>query len=143
MKGSARGRAAFAAGAAAAAGLVWFWLANRDADVARGRTLYANYCAACHGANLEGQPDWRQSLPNGRMPAPPHDASGHTWHHSDEELVLIVKGGLGAVAPGYESDMPAFGPVLSDDDIVAILGFLKSTWPKRERDYQTARSGRQ
>jgi mono/diheme cytochrome c family protein len=74
------------------------------------------------------------------MPAPPHDASGHTWHHSDEELLTITKKGLAAVVPGYESDMPAFEGSLSDDEIRAILAFIKSTWPKTEREYQQARS---
>src|SRR5205807_2276140 len=50
---------------------------NDAALVARGKAIYAEHCAACHGANLEGQANWRSRLPNGRLPAPPHDASGH------------------------------------------------------------------
>ncbi|WP_410054131.1 c-type cytochrome [Cupriavidus sp. BIC8F] len=46
--------------------------------VRRGKPVYASHCAACHGANLEGQPDWRNRRPNGRLAAPPHDPSGHT-----------------------------------------------------------------
>src|SRR3712207_630865 len=52
------------------------------AQVALGRQVYAANCASCHGANLEGQPNWQQDLPAGGRPAPPHDASGHTWHHN-------------------------------------------------------------
>src|SRR3989338_1234586 len=63
-------------------------------QVARGNPVYAKYCAACHGANLEGQPKWQEKLPTGRMPAPPHDASGHTWHHPDGVLFGITKYGL-------------------------------------------------
>ena len=99
--------------------------------VSQGKVIYANHCVACHGANLEGQPDWRQRLPNGRLPAPPHDATGHTWHHPDAVLVDIVKNGLvpGRTAPsGYESDMPAYGQLLSDADIAAVLAYIKSTW---------------
>ena len=44
------------------------------AQLALGQQLYAANCASCHGANLEGQPDWRRRNENGRMPAPPHDA---------------------------------------------------------------------
>ena len=74
------------------------------------------------------------------MPAPPHDASGHTWHHSDAQLLRIIRDGLAAIAPGYETDMPAFGDVLTDTEIIAILDFIKSTWPERERAYQQART---
>lgn len=107
--------------------------------VTQGRQIYADQCAACHGANLEGQPDWRSPLPSGRLPAPPHDASGHTWHHPDEVLFRIVKEGTAAiVGGGYESDMPGFGDVLSDAEIRAVLAYIKSTWPERERAYQHA-----
>ncbi|MBZ0126585.1 MAG: c-type cytochrome, partial [Rhodocyclaceae bacterium] len=80
------------------------------AKVARGQAVYAASCAACHGTRLEGQPDWRSRKPDGRMPAPPHDDSGHTWHHPDEILFGITKEGLvpGKYGPpGYVSDMPA------------------------------------
>lgn len=100
-------------------------------QVAQGRKIYGQYCAACHGANLEGQPDWRSRKPDGRMPAPPHDESGHTWHHPDHILFGITKEGLvpGRYGPpGYTSDMPAFGSVLSDDDIRAVLAFIQSGW---------------
>lgn len=100
--------------------------------VSRGKPIYANHCAACHGASMEGQPNWRERQPNGRLPAPPHDASGHTWHHPDAVLVDIVKHGLvpGRTAPdAYESDMPAFERLLSDADVLAVLAYIKSGWP--------------
>jgi mono/diheme cytochrome c family protein len=80
-------------------------------------------------------------LPTGRLPAPPHDASGHTWHHSDGDLFKITKFGLAAIVPGYQSDMPAFGDILSEDEIRSALTFIKSRWPDRQRLYQEARSG--
>lgn len=96
--------------------------------VSEGRAIYATYCAGCHGANLEGQPNWQQRLPNGMMPAPPHDATGHTWHHADDLLFLITKeGGVGP--PGYVSGMPGFGGQLSDAEIWEVLAYIKSTWP--------------
>ena len=79
-------------------------------------------------------------LPSGRLPAPPHDASGHTWHHADGQLLRIIRDGLAAFAPGYETDMPSFGGVLDDAQIVAIIDYIKSTWPERERAYQQART---
>lgn len=104
------------------------------AQVALGQKLYAQHCAACHGAKLEGQPDWRRRLPNGRMPAPPHDESGHTWHHPDAVLFGITKDGLvPPYAPrDYQSDMPAFGGTLSDEEIRAVLAYIKGHWKSRE-----------
>jgi mono/diheme cytochrome c family protein len=78
-------------------------------------------------------------LPNGRLPAPPHDATGHTWHHSDAQLFRIVRDGLSAIVPGYETDMPAFAGVITDEEIRAVLEFIKSRWPERERAYQQTR----
>jgi mono/diheme cytochrome c family protein len=101
-----------------------------------GQNVYAANCASCHGAKLEGQPDWMRRLPNGRMPAPPHDATGHTWHHSDRQIFTITKRGIGAVVPGYESDMPVYQGILSDDEIAAALAYIKSTWPERQRGFQ-------
>ena len=101
-----------------------------DAQVALGRQVYAANCASCHGTNLEGQPNWQQDLPTGGRPAPPHDASGHTWHHNDQSLFTTVKQGGQATAPAdYKSNMPAFGDTLSDEEIWAVLAFIKSTWP--------------
>lgn len=113
------------------------------AQVAQGRGVYAAQCAACHGANLEGQPDWRRRQPNGRLPAPPHDESGHTWHHPDRVLFEITREGIAAHAPaGYESDMPAFGQTLSDAEIWAALAYIKSTWPAEIRNRQDRMSQR-
>ena len=77
--------------------------------VDRGARIYAQYCAACHGGNLQGEPNWQTANEDGSLPAPPHDASGHTWHHPDELLFRITKYGTGK-ALGMESlvsNMPA------------------------------------
>ena len=106
-----------------------------------GELLYRENCASCHGADLEGQPDWRSRLPSGRLPAPPHDGSGHTWHHPDRALFDIVKRGPAAiVGDGYESDMPGFDGTLTDAEITAILDYIKSTWPERMRVLQEGRT---
>ena len=98
-----------------------------------GKQIYVQHCASCHGLKLEGAPDWRKPLANGRMPAPPHDDNGHTWHHPDEVLFGITKNGIAAYAPpGYQSDMPAFAGKLSDDQIWAVLAYIKSHWHSRE-----------
>ncbi len=99
--------------------------------VAEGAEIYAAECAVCHGVNLEGQPDWRVRGPDGLLPAPPHDETGHTWHHDGETLFNLTKYGLGEMIgdPDYESAMPAFEDVLTDAEIVAVLSYIKSTWP--------------
>ena len=99
-----------------------------------GGGIYAQECAACHGAKLEGQPNWRLRLANGRMPAPPHDESGHTWHHPDHVLFGITKDGLvPPYAPAeYESDMPPFKTRLNDDEIWAVLAYIKSHWTSQD-----------
>jgi len=123
--------------AAAIAAVALAWPRTKGPDLSRGAAVYAGACASCHGAKLEGQPDWRSPGPKGRLPAPPHDETGHTWHHPDDVLFRIVKEGTAAfVGGGYESDMPGFGGVLSDEDIRAVLAYIKSTWPERERRYQ-------
>lgn len=136
MKGKARIAMAAGAGAVAlAAGGLLLWPSVPEAD---GRALYLDNCASCHGAALEGQPDWRRPGPSGRLPAPPHDASGHTWHHPDRVLREIVRRGSAAVVgQGYESDMPGFEGILTDSEIDAILDYIKSTWPDRERSFQS------
>jgi mono/diheme cytochrome c family protein len=118
--------------------------AETPAPIARGAVVYAEACAACHGANLEGAPDWRTPGPDGLLPAPPHDASGHTWHHGDAVLFRITKEGPAAVVGGgYRSAMPGFADVLSDEDIWAVLAFIRSTWPERQRAYQAEMSARE
>lgn len=114
-------------------------IANSDngKQVAAGEKIYAANCASCHGSKLEGEKNWRVRKENGRLPAPPHDASGHTWHHPDEHLLGIIKDGLTAYAPaGYATDMPAFKSVLSDAEIEAVLVYIKSRWPQDIRERQ-------
>ena len=105
------------------------------AMVATGAKIYENHCASCHGADLQGQPDWRSRGPDGLLPAPPHDASGHTWHHDDETLFRITKLGVAKVIGDetYKTAMPAYGGVLSDAEIIAVLSWIKAQWPPEVR----------
>jgi mono/diheme cytochrome c family protein len=139
-------------GVAALAGLATLggvaWLSAQDArhepgqpgllrwqdagTVALGAEIYAAECASCHGADLEGQETWQERRADGRLPAPPHDETGHTWHHPDEMLIAITTHGTEALIGGdYRSDMMGFGDRLSEDEIVAVLSYIKSTWPPR------------
>ncbi len=136
----------FAGAVVAIAGSSFFWsfsgksvvaLSLNSGDqkmVSLGSKKYQQYCASCHGVNLEGQPNWQTRLENGRLPAPPHDKSGHTWHHTDALLFKITKQGTKAVVgDDYETDMRGFSAELSDDQIIAVLSYIKSTWPAEIR----------
>jgi mono/diheme cytochrome c family protein len=108
--------------------------------IALGEQVYAANCAGCHGVNLEGQPDWQQSNPDGSLQAPPHDETGHTWHHGDAALIeSIRRGGARLSASMGTSTMPAYKDILDDDEITAVLTYIKSTWPD---DIRTAQSSR-
>lgn len=110
-----------------------FWVAPaQEPALSDGKALYGMFCASCHGAKMQGQPNWRSRMANGRLPAPPHDMTGHTWHHPDALLLSLIRDGLvpGISAPdGYESDMPALGAALSDRQIKSILAYIKTYWP--------------
>jgi mono/diheme cytochrome c family protein len=118
--------------------------ANSGVSLAEGARLYAAQCAACHGANLEGQANWRQRGPDGYLPAPPHDASGHTWHHPDQQLFEVTKQGTMALLGGdYKSNMRGFADDLSDEEIWGILRYIRSRWPEdiqRRQQELTARA---
>lgn len=100
------------------------------ARLAEGAVIYRDYCASCHGADLEGEPDWRSRNADGSFRAPPHDETGHTWHHPDAQLFAVVKYGTEVVTAGaVQSPMIGFGEILDDDEILSVLAFIKSTWP--------------
>ncbi|SEH36874.1 c-type cytochrome [Magnetospirillum fulvum] len=114
-----------------------------EIQVARGAELYAAQCARCHGAGLQGEPDWQRRKPNGELPAPPHDASGHSWHHPNEYLFAVTKHGMARfVPPDYKSAMPSYVGILSDAEIRAVIAFIQSTWPPEIRGRQAAISAR-
>ncbi len=110
-----------------------------------GEQLYANNCASCHGVNLEGQENWQTPGDDGVLPAPPHDETGHTWHHGDDLLFSYTKlGGAEFLKQSgvteFASGMPAFDDLLEDAEIIAILDYIKSTWPENIQDNQSERS---
>ena len=130
-------------------GVAWYVVVDaggRGADatdpelVALGAAVYEQHCAACHGKELEGEPDWRRRKADGTLPAPPHDATGHTWHHSDDLLFRLTRDGPGVIAgENYRTTMPAYGGILSDREIWSVLAYIKSRWPADIRKAQAER----
>ena len=104
----------------------------RDTATSSGQAIFRANCAVAHGADGEGQPDWHIKKPDGVLPAPPLNGGGHTWHHGDGTLYTYVSRGGKAFEspdiPSFKSGMPAFGEVLSHDDIIAVIEYVKSLW---------------
>lgn len=101
----------------------------------QGEQLYQAQCASCHGVNLEGAPGWQRANADGTMPPPPHDETGHSWHHDMQMLFDYTKfGGEEALRrrgiTDVKSAMPGFGGILDDDEVRTVLAFIQSTWPE-------------
>ena len=118
-------------GPAIGTGLLLVRTSAAQKQPAEGLVLYQQHCASCHGVNLEGQPNWRRRSPDGSPRAPPHDETGHTWHHPDDQLFAMTK--LGDTP---QSAMPAFKDTLSDQQIWNILEAIKLYWPENVRQRQ-------
>ncbi len=110
-------------------------------DLTNGSAMYAEHCSSCHGIHLEGQTDWHIPDDDGIRPAPPHDETGHTWHHDSKLLFDYTKLGgqslferLGVT--DVKSGMPGFANLLDDDDIWDILAFIRSSWPEEIKQIQ-------
>lgn len=112
-------------------------------EVAVGRQVYLQNCAACHGANAQGAPDWTKPDARGNLPPPPHDDTGHTWRHGDAELAGIIRNGQRDVFNKTpELTMPAFEGRLGDEEIEAVIAYLKSLWTPEQRRFQEGQNRR-
>lgn len=111
-------------------------------QVEQGREVYQQYCQSCHGPEGKGLTEqWRERDALGELPAPPHDATGHTWRHSDAMLYQMISEGWRD--PFNKSDrltMPAFGEVLTREEIEDVLAYLRTLWTEEQRQYQRERS---
>ncbi|MDE2893020.1 MAG: c-type cytochrome [Chloroflexota bacterium] len=97
-----------------------------------GQQIFAATCAACHGADGKGAENWMVRDEDGRLPPPPLNGEGHTWHHSDGVLYGIVsEGGAGI---GFGSNMPGFKEELTREEIVAVLEYVKTWWEGKAID---------
>src|SRR5258705_9623841 len=106
-----------------------------------GRAIYQHHCASCHGADAQGVSHWQERDEHGELPAPPHNAEGHTWRHSDAELYQMVdKGWRDPFNKTKRLTMPAFGDVLSPEQIRAVITYLKTLWTAEQRQFQLEES---
>lgn len=112
--------------------------------VKSGRSIHEKYCASCHGANAQGAPNWQERDEHGELPAPPHDAEGHTWRHSDAELYeMVSKGWRDPFNKTKRLTMPPFADVLSPEQIRAVITYLKTLWAPDQRQFQAEESKNQ
>jgi mono/diheme cytochrome c family protein len=113
-------------------------------SVKSGRAIYGQHCASCHGANAQGAPDWKERDEHGELPAPPHNAEGHTWRHSDAMLYeMVAKGWRDPFNKTKRLTMPAFGDALSAEQIRTVITYLKTLWTPEQRGYQSEESHNQ
>lgn len=106
-----------------------------------GQSVYNTQCSSCHGINGEGQFPDAPLEPDltGRYGAPPHDATGHTWHHDDDLLIRIIReGGMGDPVNFYP--MPALASVLSEAEIEAVIAYIKTMWTSDQQLAQQKRT---
>lgn len=94
---------------ALAAGLVAAGAGTSGAAEPDGATLFQQNCSACHQAQGQGV--------KGAFPALAGDAFVQGDAHQVASLLLHGRGG-----------MPNFSDDLSDDQIAAILSFVRSAW---------------
>ncbi|MCO5186509.1 MAG: cytochrome c [Anaerolineae bacterium] len=96
-----------------------------------GEQVYVQQCAVCHGINLEGQLNWREGNADGTFRAPPHDETGHTWHHGDSYLLERIRTGTATMSPDMQaaSNMPGYEGILTDEEMQAVLAYIKEAWP--------------
>lgn len=89
-------------------------------DVAKGKEIFMNTCASCHGADARGMPglgkDWT--------------TSEFIASQTDEQLLEFIKKGRPATDPANTTgvDMPPKGgnPSLTDEDLINVIAFMRS-----------------
>ena len=95
------------------------------AQITRGKKLFLQYCADCHGKNGEGAPNWRQRNADGKYPPPPLNGTGHAWHHPMKALRMTIRDGTQKIG----GNMPAWGDKLTEQEIEDIIAWFQSEWP--------------
>ncbi|MCI0520854.1 MAG: c-type cytochrome [Chloroflexi bacterium] len=101
------------------------WQAQTSAEeLTQGRALYADNCAACHGANGAGDGPFAAQMPENAMAA--HGHSGPV-NFTDAEHLLVasparlqgktIRGGMG-------TSMPYWGPIFTDAQTWALVEYL-------------------
>jgi putative copper resistance protein D len=90
-------------------------------SIARGQSLYTQYCSSCHGINGDGNgPD----APN--LALPPVDFRLHIPYHQDTFFFNVISNGLGTIMPGWST-------TISEEDRWNIINYLHSAFGNAEQ----------
>jgi mono/diheme cytochrome c family protein len=98
----------------------------RDAAVARGQPLYESACAACHGSDGRGMP---QSTLGFDIPVPDFTDCAFNSVEPDADWHAIIE--RGGPVRAFDRRMPAFGGVLTSQQIDDVLAYVRSLCPSR------------
>jgi mono/diheme cytochrome c family protein len=94
--------------------------ASDAVPVAAGESLYGQHCASCHG-------------PQGAGVGPFPPLAGVEWVTGEEDTTIriLLHGLQGRIEVNdrtYNNVMPAFGRRLGNDEIAALLSYIRSSW---------------
>ncbi len=106
-------------------------------QITQGRVYYEETCAKCHGISGEGMFPEAPLEPDasGRYGAPPHNSTGHTWHHTDELLLrYVLEGGFADLSNFYP--MPRWDDLYDREKAALIIAYIKTMWTDEQRIYQ-------
>lgn len=93
-------------------------------QLAQGKAVFADHCAACHGPMGEGVANWQTLDANGLYPAPPLDGSAHAWHHSLNTLIRTISAGGGPLG----GSMPGFQGSLTEAEQKSVIAAFQAHW---------------
>lgn len=97
------------------------------ASLARGANHFAERCAACHGPEGQGHPDWQRPSDGQFAAAPPLNGSGNDWKRTRAELAAVIKNGVRRKGDKAVI-MPSMQGKLSERDIEDLLNWMQSLW---------------
>jgi len=97
------------------------------AQLTRGKAVFEQNCARCHGADAQGAFGWQNQQPDGSYLPPPLNGTGHAWHHPRAALINVIETGTRAQG----GTMPAWSGKLTDAQIGDVVTWIESLWPKQ------------
>jgi mono/diheme cytochrome c family protein len=112
-----------------------------DEDYTRGQAVYYGNCLPCHGDAMDGNGHYS----HGFQPRPLAFTGSGTIAQLTESFVFwrIAKGGPGLPREGapWNSAMPAWEEILTEEDIWAVIVFLYEQTGNRPRTWEEAAEG--